>query len=142
MQARCPSVRSVLAAAMAPRCIQMDSWNFCRPLLTKPPVPSSNRVCLKETQQRAHQLSSLNEITRQLTSTLELNPLLQNILENAVGILNCEAGSLFLLDEQTDELVFKVTVGPVATNLIGQRLPSNTGIVGRAVQSRWTCDRE
>jgi signal transduction histidine kinase len=91
---------------------------------------------LKESQQRTHQLSSLNEITRQLTSTLELNPLLQNILENAVGILNCEAGSLFLLDEQTDELVFKVTVGPVATNLVGQRLPSGTGIVGRAIQSR------
>lgn len=91
---------------------------------------------LKESQQRASQLSSLNEITRQLTSTLELNPLLQNILENAVNILNCEAGSLFLVDEQTDELVFRVTVGPVASNLIGQRLPPGTGIVGRAVESR------
>jgi len=90
---------------------------------------------LEETQQRARQLSTLNEITRQLTSTLELGPLLQNILENAVGILNCEAGSLFLLDEQTKELVFKVTVGPVAANLIGQRLPAGTGIVGRAVQT-------
>ncbi len=91
---------------------------------------------LDETQQRARQLSTLNEITRQLTSTLELGPLLQNILENAVGILNCEAGSLFLVDDQTKELVFKVTVGPVAANLIGQRLPAGTGIVGRAVQTR------
>lgn len=91
---------------------------------------------LQETQQRARQLSTLNEITRQLTSTLELDPLLQNILENAVGILNCEAGSLLLVDEQTKELIFKVTVGPVAANLIGQRLPAGTGIVGRAVQTR------
>lgn len=91
---------------------------------------------LEETEQRARQLSTLNEITRQLTSTLELGPLLQNILENAVGILNCEAGSLLLLDDQTNELVFKATVGPVASNLIGQRLPMGTGIVGRAVQSR------
>jgi signal transduction histidine kinase len=91
---------------------------------------------LQETQQRARQLSTLNEITRQLTSTLELGPLLQNILENAVGILNCEAGSLLLVDEQTKELIFKVTVGPVAANLIGQRLPAGTGIVGRAVQTR------
>lgn len=91
---------------------------------------------LEESQQRAHQLTTLNEITRQLTGTLDLDPLLQNILENAVGILNCEAGSLFLMDDQTDELVFKVTVGPVAANLIGQRLPANTGIVGRAVQTR------
>jgi len=40
------------------------------------------------------------------------------------------------VDEQTGELVFKVTVGPVAANLVGQRLPPGTGIVGRAVQSR------
>lgn len=91
---------------------------------------------LEETEQRARQLSTLNEITRQLTSTLELEPLLQNILENAVGILNCEAGSLFLMDENTDELIFKVTVGPVASNLIGQRLAPGTGIVGRAVETR------
>ncbi|MBM3124287.1 MAG: GAF domain-containing protein [Chloroflexi bacterium] len=92
---------------------------------------------LQETQQRAHQLTTLNEITRQLTGTLELEPLLQNILENAVGILNCEAGSLFLVDEQMDDLIFKVTVGPsAAANLVGQRLPAGTGIVGKAVTSR------
>jgi signal transduction histidine kinase len=91
---------------------------------------------LQETQERAHQLTTLNDLTRQLTSTLELSPLLQNILESAVAILNCEAGSLFLVDEQTDELVFRVTVGPVASNLVGKRLPRGTGIVGRAVDSR------
>ncbi len=91
---------------------------------------------LQETVQRAHQLATLNEITRQLTSTLEQEPLLQNILDNAVNILNCEAGTLFLVDEQTDELVFRVTYGPVASNLLGQRLLPGTGIVGRAVQTR------
>jgi signal transduction histidine kinase len=91
---------------------------------------------LEETQKRAYQLSTLNEITRQLTSTLEQEPLLQNILENAVNILNCEAGTLFLMDDQTGELVFRVTVGPVAGNLLGQKLPPGTGIVGRAVQTR------
>lgn len=91
---------------------------------------------LQETQQRAHQLATLNEITRQLTSTLEQEPLLRYILENAVTILNCEAGSLFLMDEPTGDLVFRVTVGPVATNLLGQRIPAGTGIVGRAVQLR------
>ncbi|HSJ86297.1 MAG TPA: GAF domain-containing protein, partial [Anaerolineales bacterium] len=91
---------------------------------------------LQETQQRARQLSTLNEITRQLTSTLEQEPLLRNILENAMNILNCEAGTLFLVDEQTDDLVFRVTAGPVATNLLGQRIPAGSGIVGRAVQMR------
>ncbi|HEX6035479.1 MAG TPA: GAF domain-containing protein, partial [Anaerolineales bacterium] len=89
---------------------------------------------LQESQQRAYQLSTLNEITRQLTSTLEQEPLLRNILENAVNILNCEAGTLFLMDEPTGDLIFRVTAGPVAGNLLGQRLPAGTGIAGRAVQ--------
>lgn len=92
---------------------------------------------LEETQQRAYQLSTLNDLTRQLTSTLELEPLLQTILENAVNILNCEAGGLFLVDEQTDDLIFKVTVGPPSSaELIGQRVPAGSGIVGRAAQAR------
>jgi len=91
---------------------------------------------LEETQKRAQQLAMLNEIARKLTGTLEIEPLLQNILKSAVEILNCEAGSLLLVDEQTEELIFKVTVGPVAANLVGQRLPPGTGIVGRAVQAR------
>jgi signal transduction histidine kinase len=91
---------------------------------------------LQETERRAQQLQILNVITRQLTSTLEPEPLLNSILENAVNILNCEAGSLFLVDAQTDELLFKVTVGPVASNLVGQRLPPGTGFVGKAVVNR------
>jgi signal transduction histidine kinase len=92
---------------------------------------------LQETERRARQLSTLNEITRQLTSTLESEPLLNNILENAVSILNCEAGSLFLVDDQTDDLIFKVTVGPpVSSSLIGQHIPRGTGIVGRAVETQ------
>lgn len=91
---------------------------------------------IQETERRAQQLSTLNVITQQLTSTLELQPLLKNILESAVNILNSEAGSLFLVDEQTDELIFQVTVGPVASNLVGQRLPPGTGFVGKSVDSR------
>ncbi len=55
---------------------------------------------LQETERRARQLSTLNEVTRQLTSTLELEPLLNTILKSAVEMLNCEAGSLLLVDER------------------------------------------
>ncbi len=91
---------------------------------------------LEESEQRARQLSTLNEVSRDLGSTLELDPLLERVLNSAVDILNCEAGSLFLVDEETDELVFEVTVGPVADNLVGQRLPPGTGLVGKSVATR------
>lgn len=91
---------------------------------------------LQESEQRAKQLATLNEITRQLSSSLELEGVLQNMLQNSIEILNCEAGSLLLADEQTDELVFRVTAGPVASNLVGQRLPSGSGLVGRSFRAR------
>lgn len=91
---------------------------------------------LGEAERRTRQLTTLNEVTRKLTSTLELEPLLETILNNAVEILNCEAGSLFMIDEQTDDLLISVAVGVVADSLVGQRIPAGSGVAGKAVRSR------
>ncbi len=91
---------------------------------------------LGETERRARQMATLNEITRQLTSTLDLDPLLESILKNAVEILGTEAGSLLMVDEHTEELVFQVTIGPVAGNLLNRRMPPGAGMVGKAVRER------
>ena len=91
---------------------------------------------LQDSQRHARQLSTLYEVTRQLTFTLDQEPLLLNILQSAVEILNCEAGSLLMVDNQTDELVFRVTVGPVAQDLINIRLPPGKGEAGKAVKTR------
>ncbi|MDH5508358.1 MAG: GAF domain-containing protein, partial [Anaerolineae bacterium] len=91
---------------------------------------------LAESERRARQLATLNEVARNLTSTLEIDPLLNSILQSAVTILNCEAGSLLLTDEGTGELVFEVAVGPVAEDLIGKRLEPGVGLVGKAVEAK------
>ncbi len=91
---------------------------------------------LEESEQRARQLASLNDVARVLGSTLDINLLLDRLLNSAVEILECEAGTLFLVDQETEELIFSVTVGPVAADLVGQRLPPGTGLVGKAVESR------
>lgn len=91
---------------------------------------------LADAERRARQLATLNEVARSLTSTLEIDPLLNRILQSAASILNCEAGSLLLVDEVTDELVFEVTAGPVADDLIGVRLAKGVGLVGQSVETR------
>jgi signal transduction histidine kinase/putative methionine-R-sulfoxide reductase with GAF domain len=90
---------------------------------------------LDESERRARQLTKLNEIGISLTSTLDLNVLLNQIMQSAMEIFNCEAGSLFLVDPHTDELIFEVVVGPVASNLVGRRLLPGTGLVGQAQHS-------
>ena len=90
---------------------------------------------LDESERRALQLAKLNEIGISLTSTLDLKVLLNQIMQSAVEILNCDAGSLFLVDPHTDELIFEVVLGPVAVDLAGSRLPGGTGLAGQAQQS-------
>ncbi len=87
-----------------------------------------------ETERRARQLATLNDISKELSSTLDLENLLVRIMRAAVEILGTEAGTLFLIDENSQELVFRVVEGG-AQNLVGTRLPPGVGIVGEAAVS-------
>jgi GAF domain-containing protein len=62
--------------------------------------------------------------------------LLQSIVETARAIFKAKAASIFLLDEETDELVFEAVAGQGQGTLIGQRLPSSTGIAGWVAVTR------
>lgn len=88
-----------------------------------------------ETRARARQLSTLNEIARELSSTLDLDNLLGRIMRAAVEMIGVEAGSLLLLDSETSELVFRMVDGG-EPELIGTRLPLGVGIVSVAVETK------
>jgi GAF domain-containing protein len=62
--------------------------------------------------------------------------LLQSIVEVARAIFGARASSVFLLDEEADELVFAAVAGEGSESLVGRRLPSSTGIAGWVLASR------
>ena len=111
-----------------------DQYNILQAIADQAAGAIVKARLLAESETRARQLAGLNEVTRGLTSTLEIDPLLQNILNSAVEILNCEAGSLLLVDFETGELVFEVVVGPVAEQFLGDRLEPGVGIAGKAAE--------
>ena len=89
----------------------------------------------EKTQQRARQLAAINEIANQLASEMgNVTRLLQLITETAVQLLTAEAGSLLLVDEETDALEFRVVVGGGGQDLVGTRLPAGSGLAGATVQ--------
>jgi signal transduction histidine kinase len=88
----------------------------------------------QEMEERARQLSALNEVGSVITSTLDLSAVLNLIMDKAVELIQAEAGSLVLMDQDTSELVFRVTAGPGSADLVGKRLPAGTGIMGTVVQ--------
>jgi GAF domain-containing protein len=62
--------------------------------------------------------------------------LLQSIVDVARSIFGARAASIFLLDEEQDELVFEAVSGQGEGSLIGTRFPSSTGIAGFALVTR------
>jgi GAF domain-containing protein len=62
--------------------------------------------------------------------------LLQSVVEVARAIFRAQASSIFLLDEQTDELVFEAVAGEGADTLRGRRFPSSTGVAGWVLVAR------
>ena len=62
--------------------------------------------------------------------------LLQSIVDVARAIFGAEASSIFLYDEDADELVFEAVSGHGGDTLVGTRFPSSTGIAGFALVTR------
>jgi GAF domain-containing protein len=62
--------------------------------------------------------------------------LLQATVEVARAIFAAKASSVFLYDEETDELVFEAVAGEGSETLIGERIPSSTGIAGWVLVTR------
>jgi GAF domain-containing protein len=66
----------------------------------------------------------------------EHRALLQSVVEVARAIFAARASSVFLLDEEADELVFEAVSGEGSESMIGQRIPSSTGIAGWVLVTR------
>ena len=62
--------------------------------------------------------------------------LLRSIVEVARAIFSAQRSSIFLLDEEADELVFEALAGDEEQGLIGTRIPSSTGIAGWTLVTR------
>jgi GAF domain-containing protein len=56
--------------------------------------------------------------------------LLQSVVDVARAIFGAQASSVFLLDEEADELVFQAVSGRGEGQLVGRRFPAGRGIAG------------
>lgn len=81
-------------------------------------------------------LEVLQNLTQSLSSELNLEPLLKNILRSAVEVVGASAGSLLLLDPIADELVFEVIEGGGGEALEKRRMRKDKGIAGWVVTNR------
>jgi signal transduction histidine kinase len=77
-----------------------------------------------------YRLNVLIESMHQINSTLKQDLLLTRIMEAARQVVNSEASSLMMLDDQTQELTIHIPTGPVKGKISGKKVPPGQGIAG------------
>jgi NtrC-family two-component system sensor histidine kinase KinB len=78
-------------------------------------------------------LATLNRIAQTITSSLDIDEVIQRTMAGINEILDVEAGSLLLVDEETKELYFKITLRGEHKSITSFRLQPGQGIAGWVV---------
>ncbi len=92
---------------------------------------------LNETRRRERRQQALVEIVTKLTSTLERDELLSQIMAHACELLDVEATSIWLRDENGD-LLLHLASGEGHERMEARRVPAGQGIIGHVVETGTT----
>lgn len=76
------------------------------------------------------ELNTLSEISRNINSILDLDPLLNVVMQNATEVMKAEVSSVLLLDENEKELIFRIALGEKGEKVKKIRLKVGEGIAG------------
>lgn len=80
-------------------------------------------------------LDELYEASDNFKDDSELFGFLRDTLSNAMKLLNAPDGTLALLDDETDELVFVIVNGALSDELTDHRMPKTEGVAGWVVRN-------
>jgi PAS domain S-box-containing protein len=87
-----------------------------------------------ETNRQAQEAAAIAEVGRDISSTLNLNIVLERIVSYAMELLNAETSAVFLTDTSTSTLRAIATLGRDSEELKHHSLPIGTGIIGTIAQ--------
>jgi diguanylate cyclase (GGDEF)-like protein len=79
---------------------------------------------------QSQELNIFHDVAKALTSSLDLDSILQTIMEKMAEYFRPDTWSLLMVDEQKDELYFAIAVGEKAEALKNERLKVGEGIAG------------
>jgi diguanylate cyclase (GGDEF)-like protein len=76
------------------------------------------------------EISIFHDVAKALTSSLDLDAILQTIMDKMAEFFRPDTWSLLMVDEQKEELYFAIAVGPASETLKTLRLKVGEGIAG------------
>ncbi len=90
---------------------------------------------MSDLERRVQRLERILDVSRQLTSTLALGPLLKTIVNTAAELTESEDASIILWDARTGELHFRTSTGETADQLADIPVPVDGSIAGAVLNS-------
>ncbi len=93
-------------------------------------IAIQNARLYKALRQRVTELTTLNQISHAVTSSLDLQATLTIITAQATHLLHVDATSVVLVDKEQNDLWFAAAYGEAADFVRGKRLALGQGIVG------------
>src|SRR5918911_4830432 len=79
---------------------------------------------------RLEEISIFHDVAKALTSSLDLDAVLQTIMDNIARFFKPDTCSLLMVDEKKEELYLAIAVGPASDTLKTLRLKVGEGIAG------------
>ncbi len=90
---------------------------------------------IQRLEQKVRRLSTLIEVNGLISSSLDIDRILENVMTISKQVMNADASSLMLIDEKTNELVYQVALGEVGERLKKEfRLKMGQGIAGTVAE--------
>ncbi|NUM48557.1 MAG: GAF domain-containing protein [Anaerolineales bacterium] len=102
-------------------------------------LKDENRQLKAQLSELRHAIRALNLLDQgldEINAQTNVYELINGILLAALQAVRAEEGSLLLLDEESQELVFVDVVGQNREQLMGVRMPKEQGIVGTVIRQR------
>ncbi|MDH3534344.1 MAG: GAF domain-containing protein, partial [Gammaproteobacteria bacterium] len=93
-------------------------------------------IRLTRHQQAFRALDRMDETMQAMRFSFDVGKLINDLLVLALHACDSENGSLILVDDDTNELVFAEVIGDTREHLLDHRIDIDTGIVGHVVKTR------
>lgn len=92
---------------------------------------------IQELEKKVQELYSLLEAFKKLNSDIAIQDVFENILLQMVQVVGAEAGTLWVLENNQNEIIASAAYGPTASEILNIKMAKDEGIVGKVIS---TCE--
>lgn len=116
-----------------PNTFNIEHLELMKAIADQASVAVLNARLFMETERTARVMTSLAEGAASMNSTLEMQDVLRHILNQTMHALQVETVALGLIEQPSNDLVFKAAAGNNSGAIPGLHIPAGQGLIGKVI---------